>query len=471
MANPRNKNRPGVQFNSLSREIASPSLGGVRTIWNGAIATGLTPQRLAEVLMNAAYGNHYDYLTLAEEMEERDLHYAGELGKRKLAVSKLQVIVESASDSKGDIKLADAVRDLVRRPGFYDLVKDLMDGIGKGYSVAEIMWDRSGPQWLPAQYIWRDPHFFTFDWITGARLLLRDDSNPMGIELPDYKFIRHTPRIKSGIPIRGGFARIAAWAYMCKGYTLKDWLAFAEVFGMPLRLGKYDAGARPEDKDVLRMAVSNLGVDAAAIFPKSMDIALIEASKSASTDFFERLAQYLDNQITVGILGQTATTQGTPGKLGNESVQQKVREDIRDDDAGQLEETLQRDLVIPFINLNYGYQKSYPALKFYAPRKNDIAALTNALSKLVPLGLRVEASVIRDRLGLPDPPKGADILGVPPAPAGANKPDKNLDQAVNEMLSDWQQLAGAKPAIDYENRDLDFGPSLKFKKTNKPHRR
>ena len=60
-----------------------------------------------------------------------------------------------------------------------------------------------------------------------------------GGELEPYKYIIHKPKLKSGLPIRNGLARLAATMYMLKGFTLKDWWAFAEVFGMPIRVGKY----------------------------------------------------------------------------------------------------------------------------------------------------------------------------------------------------------------------------------------
>ena len=31
--------------------------------------------------------------------------------------------------------------------------------------------------------------------------------------------------------------------YLFKNYDLKDWVSFAEVYGLPLRLGKYAPGA------------------------------------------------------------------------------------------------------------------------------------------------------------------------------------------------------------------------------------
>lgn len=400
-----------IRRQQLTKELAAPTMTGVRTVWDDTIAAGLTPYALGNLLVNAAQGDAHEYLTLAEEIEERDLHYACELGKRKLAVSKLPVTVEAASDDAKDVKLADEVRALPKKAGFRGLLKDLLDGIAKGYSVAEIIWDRSGRVWQPTRYAWRDPRFFVFDQVSRQEIRLLDEENMAeGIPLEPYKYIVHLPHIKSGVPIRGGLARVAAWAWICKSYTIKDWLALTEVFGMPLRVGKYGPNAKDDDINILKMAVANLGSDAAAVIPESMMIDLIERKSTSGESIFKVLAEYLDAQVSKLILGQTATTQGTPGKLGNEDAQAEVRHDIRDDDGEQLSETLNRDLVKPFIDLNFGPQENYPQLLLRAPEREDITILTTALKDLVPLGLEVEQSVVRDKLGLPDPAKGAKLL-------------------------------------------------------------
>jgi len=428
----------------LTREHAAPSITGIRRIWDETVASGLTPWKLANILRSAAEGDSDAYLTLAEEMEERDLHYSCELGKRKLAVSRLPISVEAFSDDARDVELADAVRSLMAGYGMRGLIKDLMDSVGKGYSVAEIIWDRSGSRWKPGRFEWRDPRFFQFDLASRRELRLRDEADLVnGLPLEPYKFIRHIHKIKSGLPIRGGIARVAAWSWMFKNYSVKDWMAFGEVFGMPLRIGKYGPGANDDDIAILKTAVANLGSDAAAVIPESMMIELVEAAKSAGGEtFFQRLADWFDAQVSRGILGQTATTQGTPGKLGNEEAQKEVREDIRDDDAEQIEETINRDLVKPFIDLNFGPQENYPLVRIRATKNEDVKTLAEALAKLVPLGLRVEQSVIRDKLGLPDPDEKAkpeDLLGqIPPNPplpkggeqmTGKNRTAMNRDGA------------------------------------------
>jgi len=450
-----------TQSAQLGKELAAPTLSGIRSIWDETVTGGLTPYRLAALLQGAAEGDANDYLALAEEMEERDLHYRCEMSKRRLAVASLPVVIESASDDEKDVMLADAVRAMVKKAGFRGLLKDLLDAIGKGYSVSEIMWDRS-VKWTPRSYEWRDQRFFLFDRESRRKIRLIDEENVSeGIDLEAYKFIVHLPHLKTGIPIRGGIARVAAWAYLCKNYTMKDWLAFAEVFGMPLRLGKYQNGAQPEDINVLKMAVANLGSDAAAVIPDSMLIEFIEGSKSTGGDtLFMRLADWLDAQVSRGILGQTATTVGTPGKLGNEDAQAEVREDIRDDDATQLSETINRDLVIPFIDLNFGPQENYPEFILRPVENDDLVVLTTALEKLVPLGLRVEQSEVRDKFNFSDPADDADVLHGPgqenePPKAAENRCKKATNRAADEQdnnieaaLYDWIKDASSESAAN-----------------------
>ncbi|OGC00134.1 hypothetical protein A2V82_16490 [candidate division KSB1 bacterium RBG_16_48_16] len=441
-------NRP-IKKADLVREFAAPTLTGIRTLWTNTVASGLTPQRLASILQNAADGDASEYLTLAEEMEEKEPHYSSVLGTRKRAVKRLPAVVESYSDSAQDKKLADAVRDMVRKPGFKGMLEDALDALGKGYSCTEIMWDRSGSQWFPKEYIWRDPRFFTFDRIARREIRLLDEADMMnGVPLAPYKFIVHVPKLKTGIPIRGGLARLVAWSYLGKNYTFKDWLAFIEVFGMPLRVGRYGPSATEGDINILKTAVANLGSDAAAVLPESMKIEFVEAIKSAGGDkLFQGMAEWVDKQTSKAVLGQTMTADDGSSQ-SQATVHNEVREDIRDSDAEQLEETVNRDLVRAYIDLNFGPQKNYPSIKLHIAKAEDIQLLITGLEKLVPLGLKVEQSVVRDKLGWPDPAEGAELLGNPPqSNLNAPQPPLNLRGGVNRALN--QESPQIKDTVDH----------------------
>lgn len=433
-----------IDRGQLTEEIAAPSLTGIRQAWTyGSVAAGLTPGRLAAMLQAAADNNPADYLQLAEEMEERDLHYASVIGTRKRAVAGLEVAVEAYADDERSQMLADEVRDLVRKPAFSDMVDDLLDAIGKGFSTVEIMWRTKGRKWLPA-YEHRDPRWFRFDRESGRQLRLVSGTDPDGEPLPAYKFLCHFPRIKSGLPIRGGVARLAAFSYMCKAWTVKDWMTFADVFGMPLRIGKYGPSATDDEKATLKTAVANIASDAAAIIPDSMLIEFQAAAQSAGgPDMFLKLAEWLDRQVSKGVIGQTMTADDG-ASLSQAKVHNDVRLDIVEADARQLSATINRDLVKPFIDLNFGAQEDYPRLFFVTPQVEDLALLAGNLEKLVPLGLRVGQGVIRDKLGLPDPDEGDELL----TPPGQAAPPAIANQRValhreQDTAPDYAQVAAA----------------------------
>lgn len=441
-----------VRLDELRREIATATVTGVRSVWHESVASGLTPARLATILNAAAQGDADAYLTLAEEMEEREPHYHSVLGTRKLAVSGLEVSVEAASEEARDVELADEIRALVQQPEFQDLIDDQLDALGKGYSVSEILWDRSGPTWKPRVYEWRDPRFFRFDTATGRRLLLRDEQDSFrGIELAPYKFIIHQPRLKTGLPIRGGLARLAAVAYMCKSYTLKDWMAFMEVFGQPIRIGRYGPGAKDDDIRTLVHAVANLASDAAAVIPDSMKIELPSVvSAGGGLEGFQRLGDWLDKQVSKGVLGQTMTTDDGSSKSQAE-VHNEVRGDLVKADGRQLAKTLNRDLVRPYVTLNHGPQPAYPRILMQPPKREDLKLLSEALPPFVDRGLQVEAAVIRDKFGLPEPEKGAEVLrpqggaSASPAPSPALQRERNrgagtdaVDELAAELAEEWK---------------------------------
>ncbi|RPE81837.1 DUF935 domain-containing protein [Vulcaniibacterium tengchongense] len=415
-----------IRYEVLEEEISAGGVTGIRQVWHSGVTGGLTPPRLAQILEAAANGDAYEYLCLAEEMEERDLHYASVLGTRKLALSGLQIRVDAWSDDKRDVEIADAVREMLALPAVDEALFDLTDGLGKGYSVIEIVWDRSGKVWMPATLEHRDPRFFRYDRETGHKLRLLDDADPVnGIPLAPFKFVVHRPKIRSGLPVRGGLARLAAPAYMCKAWAWKDWMAFADIFGLPMRVGRYGPGATKEDIVKLMAAVANLGSDAAAVMPDSTRIEFQAApNTNGAADFFEKLATWWDKQVSKGVLGQTMTADDG-ASLSQAKVHNDVRLDLLQADAKALQTTLNRDLVRPFVDLNFGPGR-YPKLIVQVPESEDIAALTGALEKLVPMGLRVEQSVIRDKLGLPDPDEGAELLTAPavaaPAPPAAATP-------------------------------------------------
>ena len=134
----------------------------------------------------------------------------------------------------------------------------------QGYSLAELLWRIDGGKAVIDRIAWVHAKKALFYERGAANMWQKSyevpkiltEAQPIeGESMPAFKLVYHRYKARSGYDTRAGLLRVCAWMYLFKNYGIKDWVAFAEVFGMPLRLGKYDPGATKEDKDALRAAI------------------------------------------------------------------------------------------------------------------------------------------------------------------------------------------------------------------------
>lgn len=420
----------------LKTEVAAATTTGVRSPATGYPGDGLTPSKLGLILKAADAGDAVQYLELAETIEERDPHYMGVLGTRRRAVGQLPITVKPASDAAEDVDRAKMVEDWLDRDELADEIFDILDTLGKGYSATEILWDTSEGQWMPQKLELRDPRWFRFDRHNLSTPLLLGEAG-QELPMPAFKFIFATIKAKSGLPIRGGLARIALWPYLFKKFTERDWAIFTQTYGQPLRLGKFGPNASEEDKRTLLRAVSNIAGDCAAIVPESMMIEFVEAANvGAAHALYKERAEWLDEQVSKLVLGQTATTDAKTGGLGSGTEHRQVQEDIERADARALGAIINRDLIQPWMQLNFGPQKAYPRLKIEREESEDLKAMAEALGPMIDRGLEVDQEEIRDKFGLSAPKAGAKLMrgsgaSAPPVPGQNVPPDAGATDPVD----------------------------------------
>lgn len=418
-----------VDLSKLKREQATGSVTQLRNPYAETVAYGLTPANLAQLLRNAKDGDHERYLILANEMEERDGHYFSQIQTRKLASIGLERSVQPADDSAEAATRADELNTIIQSAGFGIALMDVMDAIGKGFSVTEIHWDTSESQWWPKDtYQWRDQRWFKFDYATASEIRLIDGTLD-GQKLVPFKYIYHQPKIRSGLPLANGLARVCAALHLFKSYAVRDWMAFAEVFGMPLRIGKYPVGATEQERNELKDAVRMIGSDAAAVIANTMAIEFERVSQSgsgsSSDSFYGTLADWLDKQVSKAVVGQTSGDE-KGGSFAKAKVLDEIRADIRNSDVYQLENTLNCYLAKPWYDLNYGVppkRNGYPRIVLDTSEPDDLELLSKALPPFIDRGLRVQESAILEKFGL-QTPDAKDILL---RPATKGTPDAQND--------------------------------------------
>lgn len=317
----------------------------------------------------------------------------------------------------------------------------MLDAIGKGISITEIIWDTSEGDWAIKKLAWRDPRWFRFDRNDGETPLLLGDYSADGVgtlpmtssgetPLAPFKFITTVIRAKSGLPIRSGLSRLVAWAWMFKAFTQRDWTIFTQTFGQPVRVGKYPAGSSQGDKDTLFTAVANIAGDCAAIIPETMTIEFIESKNvGPGSDLYQKRCDWLDQQVSKAVLGQTATTDAIAGGHAVGQEHRQVQEDIERADAKALSAILNRDLVRPGIDLQFGAQKAYPRLRIGRSEDTDVKLTVESAVKLVPMGLKVKKTYFNDLLGIPVPEDGEELLAAPSQAPSLALPGETMPSA------------------------------------------
>lgn len=462
----------------LTSAEASTPLIGVRDQLSSNPSTNLTPVKLARILRESGEGDILELMELAEEIEEKDLQYQTVLNARKRTVAQLDISVEPADDTPAATAQADFVKSFLNRDTLESEIFDILDAVGKGFSVTEIIWETSSNQWMPKSLNWVDPRWIAFQQNDLSKPLLRVKGGYK--ELAPFKYIYTTIKAKSGLDIRGGLIRGVAWAYLFKNFSLKNWISFLEVYGHPLRVGKYGKSATEKDKRNLLKAVLNLGADAAAIVPQDMMIDFIKNETSSGGAAFKDHATYYDQAISKIVLGQTTTTDAISGGHAVSQEHNEVRMDIANSDARQLAAVLNRDLIRPMIELNFGPQKAYPKLHIGNPETEDTSKLTESVARLLPYGFTVSAKQMRSKLGLNAPEDEKDVFGLAPGQLSAltetpttalnrqlnslKSPLKNdlIDEMVEEELNDWQPLVDPvlQGVKDLAERLIKEGKSL-----------
>ncbi len=387
-------------------------------------SAGLTPSGLNTVLREADDGLLSTAMQLFEEMEEKDAHLFAVANTRRLGLTGLDWQVISAADMHEgvDRKRADEAAAYCRMiladlDGFDEALQHLSLAIGRNIAVAEIVWGAVGDTFRPVDIVPVDFGRIVLDELDRPRILTAEEPQE-GIALPPNKFIVHTPHSVSAHPQRGGLLRVTAMVYLAKNLAIKDWMIFAEVFGMPVRIARYEPNATPEEKRELLNMLESLGSNAAGIFSRAVELQIIEANRGTTGPPYERLVEFLNREMSKAWLGQTLTTDvsGQKGTIAATQIHETVRQDVLADDMRKEGRTIRRDLLGPLTRWRLGPDAPVP----YFSRKLRQVARATELADVVAvavnqLGMKVPSSWAHEALGIPQASEDELTVGGSPS--------------------------------------------------------
>lgn len=418
---------------------------------------GLTPHKLAGLLREAEQGNLAAMADLAKDIEDKDGHVSCELGKRRRAIVGLNWNIKpprnaSAAEKADAEMLAEILTDAT---WFYDFVFDASDAILKGFSANELKWDYFDKTHVITGYDFRDQNIFKTHPQNRNRLMLNDGSangeapNPFG-------WATHIHKSKSGYIHRTGLVSVLAWPFLFKNYSVRDLAEFLEIYGMPVRLGKYPNGASKAEKATLLRAVLSIGHNAGGIIPKGMEIDFQNAA-NGQADPFESMIRWCELTQSKVVLGGTLTSQAD-GKTSTNalgSVHESAFDDITESDLHQLEQTINRDILYPMFALNgksYQGSRRLPRFEFDNSTTDEMRDLAYPLRSLVSMGMKIPQAWVHERLNIPSAGEAEDVLEIPteeqPGMSTAALKARNTMAALKLNQAEQQSQADLDKALD-----------------------
>lgn len=393
-------------------------LGQLRRHYSDHPTVGLTPGKAAMALRDAEQGNLISQCELAEDMEEKDAHLQSELGKRRRSLLSVPwTIKPPRNPSAEEQRDADMLTEILEDSTWFgDCIFDATDAILKGFSAQEFTgWEQVEGLMLPKGIEWRDPAWFQTHPDNRNQLRLRDNSYE-GAELNPFGWIIHNAKSKSGYLARTGLIRTLVWPFLFKNYSVRDLAEFLEIYGLPVRLGKYPEGATDKEKTTLLNAVLSIGHNAGGIVPRGMEIEFKNAA-SGQADPFVVMMDWCERSMSKAILGGTLTSQAdgksSTNALGN--VHNEVRMEVRDSDVRQLAATLTRDLVYPLYALNgksFQTPRRLPQIEFDTTEPEDMRDLAYPLRALVGMGMKIPVQWVQDKLQIPKASGSDEVLAI-----------------------------------------------------------
>lgn len=115
---------------------------------------------------------------------------------------------------------------------------------------------------------------------------------------------------------------------LAKKNVLAFWDKFAEIFGMPLRIGKTNS-SNPKDRNEISEMLQKMGSAAWGMFPDGTEIEIKETTRGDAYEVYDKRIDRANSEMSKAIVHQTMTTDNGSSKSQSEThltIQEKVIE-------------------------------------------------------------------------------------------------------------------------------------------------
>ncbi|KKM67208.1 hypothetical protein LCGC14_1473400 [marine sediment metagenome] len=175
---------------------------------------------------------------------------------------------------------------------------------------------------------------------------------------------------------------------------------------MPWRIAKFTGEATPGEKTEVQSMLENMGSDGWAMFSDAVEIQLLKGD--SGTPPYTALIEWVEKKQSILYLGQTLSTDvGPVGSFAAAKVHDNVRADILMADIQDERQMVRDQIIRPMIEMRWPNRKR-PLPHFVrrvieAKNLDEERLNIEKLKFMAERDLRVDANVIYEMLGIPQP--------------------------------------------------------------------
>jgi SPP1 gp7 family putative phage head morphogenesis protein len=239
----------------------------------------------------------------------------------------------------------------------------------------------------------------------------------------------------------GLYMKIAPYILL-KRDNLSDFAKYNEIFGMPLRWYEYDP-TDPTAREQVTAQAEAQGAAAYVVVPKGTVVNFHEANKSGANNNYELLHRLLNEEVTIGVLGNTLTT-STEGKGSNAlgKVHLQVENELAMEDRLFFE--LFANHVLKPVLIQHGYPLTDIDGAFVLTEEISMEKKLEMWLKMVDHHLPIAQEDFYEEFGVPLP-EGRELVqpAVKPGAADPKAAEEENDPANKDKDDDEPGGAGA----------------------------
>ena len=361
-----------------------PTLGRIRLLANNRgrkdIASWRAAIQVAENIYNprrTLLYNLYDELVL-------DTHLSGLFDQRRLRVMGTAfALVDTATGEK----LPDLVA-LLDAPWFTDFLKYALDSVAWGHSLIELgtlyQGRITGCTLIPRRHVVPERGMVTFDQFGDSGILYREEAEAEWL-------------IEVGGSNDLGLMAKAAPQMLFKRNALMAWSEFAEVFGMPLRVG-YTAGRDEAGLDRMAAMLRDMGSASYGVFQEGEKIEFVESAKVDAYKVYDELIDRCNKEVSKLVLGSTMVLDDGSSRSQAE-VHERASEEVVEADRRMLERLINTRL-LPLLAAK-GYPLANAKFVFDRQEHLPIKDRWQMVVDAATLGLPLDLEQVRTDFSLP----------------------------------------------------------------------